>query len=83
METLKIPREVLNIINQVLFLGRSNVGKSSLINALIKKNIGRISSKTGSTNKLHFHYIPQFNGSIVDSPGYGFSSINPNAVKLL
>lgn len=59
-------------IPQVAFIGRSNVGKSSLVNALTKSKLSRISSSAGSTQQINFFLI---NKSIyfVDLPGYGFA----------
>ncbi len=59
-------------IPQVAFIGRSNVGKSSLINALTKSKISRISSTAGRTQEINFFLI---NDSVyfVDLPGYGFA----------
>jgi GTP-binding protein len=60
---------------QVAFIGRSNVGKSSLINALTKSKISRTSSTAGRTQEINFFSI---NGSIyfVDLPGYGYAKIS-------
>ena len=57
---------------QVAFIGRSNVGKSSLINALTKSAISRTSSTPGRTAEINFFLI---NKSLyfVDLPGYGFA----------
>jgi GTP-binding protein len=59
-------------IPQIAFIGRSNVGKSSLINALIKNKISKVSSTPGSTGEINFFLI---NSDIyfVDLPGYGFA----------
>lgn len=59
-------------IPQVAFIGRSNVGKSSLINTLTKSKISRISSSPGSTREINFYLI---NESLyfVDLPGYGYA----------
>ncbi len=55
------------------FIGRSNVGKSSLINCLCnKKNLAKISSKPGKT-KLVNHFLINKNWFIVDLPGYGYA----------
>ncbi len=66
--------EILNNgIFQVAFLGRSNVGKSTLINSLTKrKNLARSSSNPGRTIRLDFFLI---NNSFyfVDFPGYGYA----------
>jgi GTP-binding protein len=58
---------------EVAFIGRSNVGKSSLINALAsKKNLAKVSSTPGKTQSLNFY---DFDGEfyLVDMPGYGFA----------
>ncbi len=65
---------------EVAFAGRSNVGKSSLVNVLVnRKSLVRTSSTPGRTQLLNFFEI---NGefSLVDLPGYGFAKV-PLAVK--
>jgi len=60
---------------QIAFAGRSNVGKSSLINALLKrKRMARTSSTPGKTQCINFFLI---NGSFyfVDLPGYGYAKV--------
>lgn len=61
-------------VNEFVFLGRSNVGKSSLINSLCnKKNLARVSSNPGKTITLNYYLIDkQF--YLVDVPGYGFAN---------
>lgn len=61
---------------QVAFLGRSNVGKSSLLNALTgKKKLVRVSSRPGKTKEINFFKI---NGAfyLVDLPGVGFAGVS-------
>ena len=59
--------------NEYLFLGRSNVGKSSLINFLTnRKNIARTSKTPGKTIMLNFFLINE-KFYFVDSPGYGYA----------
>ena len=62
-------------IPEYVFWGRSNVGKSSLINLLTKKNLAKTSKTPGRTKSLVFF---QFKKTlrIVDFPGYGFSHIS-------
>ena len=61
-------------IPEYIFWGRSNVGKSSLINLLTKKNLAKTSKMPGRTKSLvFFQYKKIFR--IVDFPGYGFSHI--------
>ena len=58
------------------FIGRSNVGKSSLINSLCnKKSIARTSSKPGKTLLIN-HFMINNSFFIVDLPGYGFAKIS-------
>ncbi len=62
--------------NEFLLVGRSNVGKSSFINAIInRKNFARTSSKPGKTQTLNFYLINNY-FYIVDAPGYGFANVN-------
>ncbi len=65
---------------EIAFAGRSNVGKSSLINSLLnRKNLVKVSSSPGKTRLINFFKINnQF--SFVDLPGYGFARVPP-AVK--
>ena len=56
------------------FIGRSNVGKSSLINALVdRKNLAKISGKPGKTQLIN-HFKINDNWFLVDLPGYGYAS---------
>lgn len=57
---------------KVAFIGRSNVGKSSLINALTSSTISRTSHKAGSTKALAIFLINQ-KFYLIDLPGYGFA----------
>lgn len=68
--TSKIPQ---NIHPEVAFAGKSNVGKSSLINALMnRKSLARTSAQPGKTQTINFYNI---NDEIyfVDLPGYGYA----------
>jgi GTP-binding protein len=57
---------------EIAFIGRSNVGKSSLINALVgRPGLARVSSSPGKTTLLNFYRLPGF--YLVDLPGYGFA----------
>ena len=64
------------ILPEFLLVGRSNVGKSSFINALIcRKNFARTSSKPGKNKKLNFYLVnEQF--FLVDVPGYGYTKLS-------
>ncbi|MFA7116881.1 MAG: ribosome biogenesis GTP-binding protein YihA/YsxC [Bacteroidales bacterium] len=61
---------------EIAFIGRSNVGKSSLINMLVgQKNIAHISSKPGKTQLVN-HFIINDKWYIVDLPGYGYAKVS-------
>lgn len=58
------------------FIGRSNVGKSSLINMLVNnKNLAKTSSKPGKTQTIN-HFVINKNWYLVDLPGYGYAKIS-------
>ena len=66
---------------EVAFLGRSNVGKSSLLNALVSAGkVAHVSSRPGCTQEINFY---QVDGGyrFVDLPGYGFAKV-PERVRL-
>lgn len=66
---------------QVAFSGRSNVGKSSLINSLLnRKSLARVSSAPGKTITINFYDV---DGKLylVDLPGYGFAKRSPEDKK--
>jgi GTP-binding protein len=57
---------------EVAFVGRSNVGKSSLLNALVgRPGMARVSGSPGKTRLLNFYRLPEL--YLVDLPGYGFA----------
>ncbi|MBI1921373.1 MAG: YihA family ribosome biogenesis GTP-binding protein [Geobacter sp.] len=65
---------------EIAFAGRSNVGKSSLINVLVnRKSLVRTSSTPGRTQLINF-FVANDNFMLVDLPGYGFAKV-PLAVK--
>jgi len=64
----------------VVFLGRSNVGKSSLINRLLgTKGLARTSSQPGRTQSVNFYRVNE-TLHFVDLPGYGYAKV-PEAVR--
>ncbi|MDI6833758.1 MAG: ribosome biogenesis GTP-binding protein YihA/YsxC [Bacteroidales bacterium] len=64
------------------FIGRSNVGKSSLINALVDQKIAHTSSTPGKTQTLNFYLINE-KWYLVDLPGYGYAKTSQNTRKQL
>lgn len=65
-----------NELPEFAFAGKSNVGKSSLINALMnRKSLARTSSQPGKTQTINFYLINQ-NMYYVDLPGYGYAKVS-------
>ncbi|WP_028950921.1 ribosome biogenesis GTP-binding protein YihA/YsxC [Sulfurihydrogenibium subterraneum] len=60
---------------EVAIVGRSNVGKSSLINAIFKKSVAKVSSTPGKTRFINFFTLNK-DIYFVDLPGYGFASVS-------
>lgn len=64
---------ILNLKNEIAFVGRSNVGKSSLINALTNNSkLAKTSSVPGKTKFVNYFKINGGEFHIVDLPGYGY-----------
>lgn len=71
--TSKIPD---NTLPEVAFAGKSNVGKSSLINALMnRKSLARTSAQPGKTQTINFYNINDAM-YLVDLPGYGYAKVS-------
>lgn len=64
------------------FFGRSNVGKSSLINMITGvKNLARTSSTPGKTQLLNYYMVDEDSWYLVDLPGYGYAKVSKKSRK--
>jgi len=71
-----------NKLPEYAFIGRSNVGKSSLINMLMqRKNLAKTSGRPGKTQLIN-HFIINDNWYLVDLPGYGYARVSKSAKKV-
>jgi len=74
--TSKLP---VNTLPEIAFAGKSNVGKSSLINSLVnRKSLARTSSSPGKTQTINFYNLNQ-EMYLVDLPGYGYAQVSQSA----
>ena len=77
-ETAKCPKDNLP---EYAFIGRSNVGKSSLINMLTdKKSLAKTSGRPGKTQLIN-HFIINSDWYLVDLPGYGYARVSKSSKK--
>jgi GTP-binding protein len=66
------PAKLPQYASEIAFVGRSNVGKSSLINALFRKDLARTSSTPGRTRTINV-FSASATAALIDLPGYGFA----------
>ncbi len=77
-EVAKCPKDTMP---EYAFIGRSNVGKSSLINMLTNhKNLAKTSGRPGKTQLIN-HFLINKNWFLVDLPGYGYAKVSKTAKK--
>lgn len=66
---------------EFIMIGRSNVGKSSFLNAIVnRKNLARISSKPGKTSTINFFNVED-SFYLVDVPGYGYADTSKEEIR--
>lgn len=72
----------VNTLPEYAFIGRSNVGKSSLINMLTnRKSLAKTSGRPGKTQLIN-HFIINKNWYLVDLPGYGYARVSKSQKKV-
>ena len=70
-----------NRLPEIAFAGKSNVGKSSVINRLLqRKNFARVGEKPGKTIHVNYFVIDK-KAYLVDLPGYGYAKRSPQDIK--
>lgn len=68
-------------VREVAFVGRSNAGKSSALNALTgQKSLARVSKTPGRTQLINYFSLPRADHYLVDLPGYGYADV-PEAIR--
>lgn len=73
LKTAFTPSQLLTPPAQIVFAGRSNVGKSSLLNALFGQKIAKTSATPGKTQSVNYYEEPNSPCLLVDLPGYGYA----------
>lgn len=62
---------------QIAFAGRSNVGKSSVINSIVnRKNFARVGASPGKTTQINYFKVGNEQAYLVDLPGYGYAKVS-------
>ena len=78
-DVAKCPKEKFP---EYAFIGRSNVGKSSLINMLMqRKNLAKTSGRPGKTQLIN-HFLINKNWFLVDLPGYGYAKVSKSSKRV-
>jgi len=85
----KFDENLASTFSEVAFLGRSNVGKSSLINSLCKqKNLAKSSATPGKTQLINFFEVickkneEKFKIHFIDLPGFGYAKVSKNLKEI-
>jgi GTP-binding protein len=79
--TTSVKKAPESSLPEFAFIGRSNVGKSSLVNMIVqRKHLAKTSAKPGKTQTIN-HYLINENWYLVDLPGYGYAAVGRSASK--
>ncbi len=82
MSNSKVDKCPKDRLPEYAFIGRSNVGKSSLINMLMdRKNLAKTSGRPGKTQLIN-HFLINKNWYLVDLPGYGYARVSKSTKKI-
>ena len=73
-----------NNLPEIVFWGRSNVGKSSTINSIFNNNtVARVSSNPGRTQQINLFVIGNNEATVIDLPGYGYAKVSKKVAENL
>ena len=80
---LSIKDAIHSNFTEVALLGRSNVGKSSFLNAFVNQKIAKTSQTPGKTKLINFFEIEDDNKKyiLIDLPGFGYAKVSKNIIK--
>ena len=82
MSNSKVDKCPKDRLPEYAFIGRSNVGKSSLINMLmLRKSLAKTSGRPGKTQLIN-HFLINKNWYLVDLPGYGYARVSKSSKKV-
>jgi GTP-binding protein len=91
IQTLADPKQLPDLFNgehlkgrrepRLIMVGRSNVGKSSLINALLGTRLAQVSHQPGKTRAIHFYLWKEARKIVADLPGYGYANASQEDQK--
>lgn len=78
----KIESLPIESVPEIAVAGRSNCGKSSMINAIFKRNkLARVSSGPGCTKQINFYSVKNHPFIVVDLPGYGYAKASKQKIR--
>lgn len=72
-----------NQIPHIVFAGRSNAGKSSVINTVANSSVARVSQKPGKTQTINVYVIGDSQAYLIDLPGYGYAKMSASKAETI